>query len=76
MKTIGPDPHGDLSTGTGHSKEGIRHDHEVANQKIKLTKEEQDIWDGKQGPVMARLKSVDPIVSPPGSSYPEWLSKK
>ena len=55
MKTIGPDPHGDLSTGTGHSKEGITHDHDVANRKIKLTNEEQDIWDGKKGPVMAQL---------------------
>ena len=55
MKTIGPDPHGDLSTGTGHSKEGIRHDHDVANRKIKLTKEEQDIMDGKQGEVLANL---------------------
>ena len=55
MKTIGPDPHGAMSTGTGHSKEDTRHDDEVANRKITLMKEEQDIMDGKQGKVLANL---------------------
>jgi predicted aconitase len=55
MKTIGPDPHGAMCTGTGHSKEDTKHDHEVANRKIKLTKEEQDIMDGKKGEVLAKL---------------------
>ena len=55
MKTIGPDPHGGLSTGTGHSKEDTKHDDDVANRKITLTKEEQDIMDGKKGDVLAKL---------------------
>ena len=55
MKTIGPDPHGALCTGTGHSKEDARHDDDDANRKITLTQEEQDIMDGKQGDVLAKL---------------------
>jgi hypothetical protein len=39
----------------GHSKEDTRHDDDAANRKITLTKEEQDIMDGKQGDVLAKL---------------------
>ena len=55
MKTVGPDPHIGTSTGTGSSREGVKHDDEIANRKIKLTKEEQDIWDGKKGKVLAKV---------------------
>ena len=52
---VGPDPHGAMCTGTGHSKAGVKHDHAVANQQMKLTKEEQDIMDGKKGEVLAKV---------------------
>jgi hypothetical protein len=36
MKSIGPDPHGAMCTGTGHSKEDTRRDDDVANRRITL----------------------------------------
>ena len=55
MQTVGPDPHGSLATGTGHSKEDAKHDDDASNRQITLTKEEQDIMDGKHGEVLAKL---------------------
>jgi predicted aconitase len=52
---IGPDPHGTLTTGTGHSRSHVKPDSSEATQQIKLTKEEQDILDGKQGEVLAKV---------------------
>ncbi len=52
---VGPDPHGAMCTGTGHSKAGVKHSHAVANQQMKLTKEEQDIMDGKKGEALAKV---------------------
>ncbi len=46
---IGPDPHGAMCTGTGHTPE------KTASQKITLTQEEQDIMDGKKGDVLAKV---------------------
>jgi predicted aconitase len=52
---VGPDPHGAMCTGTGHSKAGVKHHHAVANQQMTLTKEEQDIMDGKKGEALAKV---------------------
>ena len=50
---IGPDPHGAMCTGTGHSRADVKHDPAAPAHKMKLTPEEQDIMDGKQGDVLA-----------------------
>jgi hypothetical protein len=52
---VGPDPQGTMTTGTGHSRSHVKPDSAEAKQQIKLTKEEQDIYDGKQGEVLAKL---------------------
>jgi hypothetical protein len=62
---IGPDPHGIMigedghgpvkATGTGHSKAHVKHDPAKAPHQMKLTKEEQDIMDGKKGEVLAKV---------------------
>lgn len=51
---IGPDPHGAMCTGTGHSRAHVKYD-PAAPAKMKLTKEEQDILDGKKGKVLAKV---------------------
>lgn len=58
VKTFGPDPQGHMTTGTGTSKEHVTHDHKEANTKMTLTKEEQDIRDGKKGKVLAQLMNT------------------
>ena len=52
---IGPDPHGAMCTGTGHSRAHVKHDPAAPVHKMKLTKEEQDIMDGKKGDVLAKV---------------------
>ena len=52
---IGPDPHSACGTGTGHSRAGVKHDPEAPAHKMTLTKEEQDIMDGKKGEVLAKV---------------------
>jgi predicted aconitase len=52
---IGPDPHGAVCTGTGHSRAHVKHDPKAPAHKMTLTKEEQDIMAGKKGEVMAKL---------------------
>jgi len=52
---IGPDPHGAMCTGTGHSRAHVKHDPAAPAQKMTLTAEEQDILDGKKGKVLAKV---------------------
>ena len=52
---LGPDPHNAAGTGTGHSRADFKHDPSKPAHKMTLTKEEQDIMDGKKGKVMAKL---------------------
>jgi len=62
---IGPDPHGIMigddahgpvnATGCGHSKAHVKHDPDTPMPQMKLTKQEQDIMDGKQGEVLAKV---------------------
>ena len=52
---IGADPHGAMCTGTGHSRADVKHDPAAPMQQMKLTKEEQDIFDGKKGKVLAKV---------------------
>ena len=52
---IGPDPHGAMCTGTGHSHTAVKHTPDTPMHQMKLTKEEQDIFDGKKGKVLAKV---------------------
>lgn len=52
---IGPDPHGVMATGTGASKEHVKHDPDAPPQKMTLTQAEQDILDGKKGETLAKV---------------------
>ena len=52
---IGPDPHGAMCTGTGHSRAHVKHDPAAPAHKMTLTPEEQDIMDGKKGEVLAKV---------------------
>jgi len=52
---VGPDPHGAMCTGTGHSRAHVKHDPTKPAHKMTLTKEEQDILDGKKGDVLAKV---------------------
>ena len=52
---IGPDPHGAMCTGTGHSRADVKHDPANPAPKMTLTAEEQDILDGKKGKVLAKV---------------------
>jgi predicted aconitase len=52
---VGPDPHGVMATGTGHARAHVKHDPAKAPHQMKLTKEEQDIMDGKKGEVLAKV---------------------
>ena len=52
---VGSDPHGAMCTGTGHSRAHVKHDPTQAPHQMKLTKEEQDIMDGKKGEVLAKV---------------------
>ena len=56
---IGADPHGAMCTGTGHSPAAVKHTPDTPMHQMKLTKEEQDIFDGKKGEVLAKLRSGD-----------------
>jgi hypothetical protein len=44
-----------MCTGTGHSRADVKHDPDAPMQQMKLTKEEQDIFDGKKGEVLAKV---------------------
>ncbi|MEL4455757.1 aconitase X [Lutimonas vermicola] len=52
---IGADPHGAMCTGTGHSRADVKHDPSAPKPKMKLTQEEQDIYDGKKGEVLSKV---------------------
>ena len=52
---IGPDPHGAMCTGTGASQNVAKQESGATPHKMKLTKEEQDIMDGKKGEVLAKV---------------------
>jgi predicted aconitase len=52
---IGADPHGAMCTGTGHTPAAIKHTPDTPMHQMKLTKEEQDIFDGKKGEVLAKV---------------------
>ena len=52
---IGPDPHNAIGNGTGHCRKHVKHDPKTPAHKMKLTKEEQDIMDGKNGEVLAKV---------------------
>lgn len=52
---IGPDPHGAMCTGTGHSRAHVKHDPKATPHKMTLTQEEQDIMDGKKGDTLAKI---------------------
>ena len=58
MEGTGPDgaPNGQTATFTGASKAGVTAD--TAGAKLELTKEEQDILDGKDGPEKAKLMKI------------------
>ncbi|MBW1751368.1 MAG: hypothetical protein JRJ37_11905, partial [Deltaproteobacteria bacterium] len=43
---IGADPHGAMCTGTGHTRAVVKHTPDTPMHQMKLTKEEQDIFDG------------------------------
>ena len=52
---VGSDPHGAMCTGTGHSRAHVKHDPDKAPHQMKLTKDEQDIMDGKKGEALAKV---------------------
>jgi len=52
---IGADPHGAMCTGTGHTRAVVKHTPDTPMHQMKLTKEEQDIFDGKKGEVLAKV---------------------
>ena len=53
---LGPDPHGAMCTGTGHSRAHVKHDPAAPPHKMTLTQEEQDIMDSKKGRVYEVLR--------------------
>ena len=71
---IGADPHGPVkATGTGHSKAHVKHDPEKAPHQMKLTKEEQDIMDGKKGEVLVGVVFYRPNPAPTVEGHDYFL---
>ena len=55
---VGANPHGAMCTDTGHSRAHVKHDPDAPTQRMKLTKEEQDVFDGKKAEVLAKVLTV------------------
>jgi hypothetical protein len=54
---IGTDPMFTQTTQTGHSRAHVKHSHD--HPKVKLTPEEQEIFDGKKGEILQKaMKTV------------------
>ena len=70
---VGSDPPGAMCTGTGHSRAHVKHDPEKAPHQMKLTKEEQDIMDGKKGEVLVGVVFYRPNPAPTVEGHDYFL---